>query len=54
MVALFRQENFRLPKSIRRTLHLLEQSTPNEADASGTDFFYYQKRVVKDAELFDL
>lgn len=33
---------------------LLEQQTPNEADPSGTDFFCYQKRVVKDAELFDL
>ncbi|MGB7746927.1 MAG: DNA methyltransferase [Verrucomicrobiia bacterium] len=33
---------------------LLEQPTPNEADPSGTDFFCYQKRVVKDAELFEL
>ena len=33
---------------------LLEQPTPNEADPSGADFFCYQKRVVKDAELFDL
>ena len=33
---------------------LLEQPTPNEADPSGTDFFCYQKRVVKDAELFDV
>ncbi len=32
---------------------LLGQLTPNEADPSGTDFFCYQKRVVKDAELFD-
>ncbi len=32
---------------------LLGQPTPNEADPSGTDFFCYQKRVVKDAELFD-
>ena len=29
---------------------LLEQPTPNEADPSGTDFFCYQKRVVKDAD----
>ncbi|MEO7298106.1 MAG: DNA methyltransferase, partial [Verrucomicrobiota bacterium] len=33
---------------------LLEQETPAEADPSGADFFCYQKRVVKDAELFDL
>ena len=33
---------------------LLEQPTPNEADPSGTDFFCYQKRVVKDAELFEI
>ncbi len=33
---------------------LLGQPTPAEADPSGTDFFCYQKRVVKDAELFDL
>lgn len=32
---------------------LLGQPAPNEADPSGTDFFCYQKRVVKDAELFD-
>jgi hypothetical protein len=33
---------------------LLGQQTPTEADPTGTDFFCYQKRVVKDAELFDL
>ena len=33
---------------------LLDEQTPNEADPSGTDFFCYQKRVVKDAELFDM
>ena len=33
---------------------LLGQPTPTEADPSGSDFFCYQKRVVKDAELFDL
>src|SRR5208282_2686986 len=33
---------------------LLEQPTPNEADSSGSDFFCFQKRVVKDAELFEL
>ncbi len=33
---------------------LLGQPTPAEADPSGSDFFCYQKRVVKDAELFDL
>jgi type II restriction/modification system DNA methylase subunit YeeA len=33
---------------------LLAQPTPNEADPSGTDFFCFQKRVVKDAELFNL
>jgi type II restriction/modification system DNA methylase subunit YeeA len=33
---------------------LLGQPTPAEADPSGRDFFSYQKRVVKDAELFDL
>jgi hypothetical protein len=33
---------------------LLGQPTPNEADASGSEFFCFQKRVVKDAELFDL
>ena len=32
---------------------LLGQPTPNEADPSGTDLFCFQKRVVKDAELFD-
>jgi type II restriction/modification system DNA methylase subunit YeeA len=33
---------------------LLGQKTPNEADPSGSDFFCFQKRVIKDAELFDL
>jgi type II restriction/modification system DNA methylase subunit YeeA len=33
---------------------LLGQPTPNEADPSGTDFFCFQKRVLKDAEFFDL
>jgi type II restriction/modification system DNA methylase subunit YeeA len=33
---------------------LLGQPTPAEADPTGHDFFCYQKRVVKDAELFDL
>ncbi len=32
---------------------LLEQKTPAEADPSGADFFCFQKRVVKDAELFN-
>ncbi|HZM02906.1 MAG TPA: DNA methyltransferase [Candidatus Saccharimonadales bacterium] len=31
---------------------LLGQPTPAEADPSGSDFFCFQKRVVKDAELF--
>jgi len=33
---------------------LLGQPTPAEADPSGSDFFCFQKRVVKDAELFDM
>jgi len=33
---------------------LLGQQTPAEADPSGSEFFCYQKRVVKDAELFEL
>jgi type II restriction/modification system DNA methylase subunit YeeA len=33
---------------------LLGQPTPAEADPSGSDSFCYQKRVIKDAELFDL
>jgi hypothetical protein len=33
---------------------LLGQPTPTEADPSGNDSFCYQKRVVKDAELFNL
>ena len=33
---------------------LLDQKTPNEADPSGADFFCFQKRVVKDAELFEV
>ncbi|HEX4348840.1 MAG TPA: DNA methyltransferase [Verrucomicrobiae bacterium] len=33
---------------------VLGQPTPNEADPSGSDFFCYQKRVVKDAELFEV
>src|ERR1022692_4736116 len=33
---------------------LLGEQTPNEADPSGSDFFCFQKRVVKDAELFEL
>jgi hypothetical protein len=33
---------------------LLGQPTPTEADPSGSDFFCYQKRVVKDLELFQL
>jgi hypothetical protein len=32
----------------------LGQPTPAEADPSGSDFFCFQKRVVKDAELFEL
>ena len=33
---------------------VLGQQTPNEADPSGTDFFCFQKHVVKDAELLDI
>jgi hypothetical protein len=33
---------------------LLGQPTPNEADPSGSEFFCFQKRVVKDAELFEM
>jgi hypothetical protein len=33
---------------------LLGQPTPAEADPSGADFFCFQKRVVKDAELFEM
>ena len=33
---------------------LLGQPTPAEADPSGTDFFCFQKRVVKDTELFEV
>jgi len=33
---------------------LLGQPTPIEADPTGSDSFCYQKRVIKDAELFDL
>ncbi len=33
---------------------LLGEATPAEADPSGTDFFCFQKRVVKDAELLEL
>jgi len=33
---------------------LLGQATPAEADPSGRDSFCFQKRVVKDAELFDM
>jgi hypothetical protein len=33
---------------------LLGQPTPIEADPTGTELFCYQKRVVKDAELFEL
>src|SRR5437762_1818690 len=33
---------------------LLQQHTPAEADPSGSEFFCFQKRVVKDAELFTL
>src|SRR3984957_9833080 len=33
---------------------LLGQPTPAEADPSGSNFFCYQKRVVKDAELFEM
>jgi hypothetical protein len=33
---------------------LLGQPTPAEADPSGSEFFCYQKRVVKDAELFNV
>ena len=32
---------------------LLGQPTPNEADPTGNDSFCFQKRVVKDLELFD-
>ncbi len=33
---------------------MLRLPTPLQADPSGNDFFCFQKRVVKDAELFDL
>jgi hypothetical protein len=33
---------------------LLGQPTPVEADPSGTESFCFQKRVVKDAELFEI
>jgi type II restriction/modification system DNA methylase subunit YeeA len=33
---------------------LLKQQTPVEADPTGSDLFCFQKRVVKDAEIFDL
>ncbi len=33
---------------------LLGQSTPAEADPSGANLFCFQKRVVKDAELFEM
>ena len=33
---------------------LLGEKTPNEADPSGTDFFCFQKHVIKDAELLDV
>ncbi|MGA3267995.1 MAG: DNA methyltransferase [Verrucomicrobiota bacterium] len=33
---------------------LLNQPTPVQADPSGADFFCFQKRVIKDAELVDL
>jgi type II restriction/modification system DNA methylase subunit YeeA len=33
---------------------LLGQQTPTEADPTGSDSFCYQKRVVKDAQLFNL
>jgi len=33
---------------------LLGRPAPNEADPSGADFFCFQKRVVKDAELFEV
>lgn len=32
---------------------LLGQPTPTEADPTGSEAFCYQKRVIKDAELFD-
>ena len=34
--------------------HILGQPTPVEADPSGTDFFCFQKRVVKGAEFLNL
>jgi len=34
--------------------HLLKEPTPAQADPSGSDFFCFQKRVVKDAELFEM
>ena len=33
---------------------LLQQPTPAQADPSGSEFFCFQKRVVKDVELFAL
>ena len=33
---------------------LLQHPTPAEADPTGSEFFCFQKHVVKDAELFDL
>ncbi len=33
---------------------LLKQPTPAHADPSGSEFFCFQKRVVKDVELFAL
>ncbi len=33
---------------------ILNQSTPTEADPSGNDVFCYQKRAIKDRELFEM
>jgi hypothetical protein len=48
------KETSAIPSHFDDLCRLLGQPTPAEADPSGSEFFCFQKRVVKDAELFDL
>jgi len=55
VATLLRQGIFRLSGAFQRSLPPARSAdTPAETDPSGADFFCFQKRVVRDAELFEL
>src|ERR1700726_855948 len=51
---LFRQRNRRIPGHFNDLCALLGHASPAAVDPTGNESFCFQKRVVKDAELFAL